>query len=247
MERLQSLYDQLIALIPEEDIDRYLACGCSAGAQYSAMDRRLLIVEKLPKIGDMPHESGCCCDSSHSSNSSHDACGCGHSHSNASPGDNSHAHPHSASAHKEHRPFGGAVNSTDFSGAIPKLCRHLLGISASQWPECIAKTYLYKVAPMAGKPSSALLAQQHDLCGQILSEEIRVFDPTHVLFLTGWSAVWDFDFPIYPLLKGETTEAVGRAENGAHILVSRYAIRDSEDKFVSDIVAAFEALYANEA
>ena len=223
MERLEELYEKLIELVPDDQVDQYMACGCSVGRNYDLMDKRLLVVEKIPKA---PHrdEDGCDC-----------GCGCGEHHDH-----------HGEHHHHHHSPLENSnLNSTDFTEAIGKISRHLLNISPNQWPDSIAKTYLYKVAPMEGKASPELLKRQHDLCRDILLEEIRTYDPTHILFLTGWSSVWDFDLPIYPLLKGEMVEAVGMTDNGAQVLVSRYAIRDSEDKFVADIVSAFRSLDEN--
>lgn len=257
MERLQQLYDELVDLIPEEQIDEYMACGCSVGRDYDLMTRRLLVVEKIPKADEFTVERsascGCGCEDDCESGGKNDCGGCdngsscdcggGHEHDH-----HDHHHDHHDHSHHDHSGFGGgALNSTDFTEAIGKISRHLLNIAPHQWPDSIAKTYLYKIAPIKGKAPSELLARQHDLCRDILLEEIRTYRPTHILFLTGWSGVWDFDFPIYPLLKGEMVEAVGRAENDALILVSRYAIRDSEDKFVADIVSAFRSLEENSA
>lgn len=243
MERLQELYEKLVDLIPEEQIDKYIACGCSVGKNYELMGKRLLVVEKIPKPTEFQYESqcgsqsGCDCDGD-CGDHHHDHHDC-HNHDH-------HDHHHHHHDHNQAGFGNGALNSTDFTEAIGKISRHLLNIAPHQWPDSIAKTYLYKIAPTQGKASADLLSRQHDLCRDILLEEIRTYRPTHILFLTGWSGVWDFDFPVYPLLKGEMVEAVGKTEDGVQILVSRYSIRDSEDKFVADIVSAFQALDSND-
>ena len=233
MERLQELYEELVDLIPEEQIDEYMACGCSVGKNYEMMSKRLLVVEKIPKPAEPQCESQC---------GSQSGCDC-----DGDCGGDHHDHHDHDHAHHNQSGFGnGALNSTDFTEVIGKISRHLLNIAPHQWPDSIAKTYLYKISPAQGKASADLLNRQHDLCRDILLEEIRTYRPTHILFLTGWSGVWDFDFPVYPLLKGEMVEAVGKTEDGAQILVSRYSIRDSEDKFAADIVSAFQALDNND-
>lgn len=226
MEHLQQLYEALVDLIPQEEIHNYLACGCTVGRNYDSMKKRLFVVEKFPKAEDFHIEDP--------SSSCQSECGC-----------ESECHSRQHHSHKNHNHHGfgsGALNSTDFTQAIGKISRHLLNIAPNQWPDSIAKTCLYKIAPIRGKASAQLMSLQRELCRQILMEELRVYRPTHILFLTGWSGVWDFDFPLQPLLKGEMVEAVGQTKDGALMLVSRYAIRDSEDGFAADIISAFQTL-----
>ena len=49
MERLQELYEQLADLIPEDQIDNYMACGCTVGENYDKMEKRLMIIERAPQ------------------------------------------------------------------------------------------------------------------------------------------------------------------------------------------------------
>ena len=137
---------------------------------------------------------------------------------------------------------GVNLNGRDFTGAAAHITHLFAEVPFHKWTDSVARTYLYKVMPKKGRITREMMDKQKQLCEDIIFEEIRAYNPTHVLFLTGWSGVWEFDFPLQPLLKGESVEAVGGFENGAHALVSRYVIRDSEDKFVSDIVAAFRTL-----
>ena len=213
MERLQELYEQLTDLIPEGQIDDYMACGCTVGQNYEAMEKRLLIVERAPQ-----NEPGDDCDPK--------ACAtCGGCSGVGTVAVN-----------------GVNLNGRDFTGAAGRIAHLFVGVPANKWPDAVAKTYLYKIMPKKGRISREMMDKQKKLCEEIIFEEIRAYNPTHVLFLTGWSGIWEFDFPLQPLLKGESVEAVGEVENGAPAIVTRYVIRESEDKFVSDIVTSFQTL-----
>lgn len=216
MERLQELYEQLVDLIPEDQVDNYMACGCTVGENYDAMEKRLMIIERAPQ-----NEPSDDCDPKACSTCS--SCGSCSGIGNASLN-------------------GVNLNGRDFTGAAAHITHLFAEVPFHKWTDSVVRTYLYKVMPKKGRITREMMDKQKKLCEDILFEEIRAYNPTHVLFLTGWSGVWEFDFPLQPLLKGESVEAVGGFENGAYALVSRYVIRDSEDKFVSDIVAAFRTL-----
>lgn len=130
----------------------------------------------------------------------------------------------------------------DFSGVVRHIARHLLPDAKDNWQERIAWTYLYKLAPLKGKPQPFLYEKQKALCGEILRAEIELLRPTHVLFCTGWGSVWDFGFPLSSLLKGEAVEGWGEWENGAKLIVTRYAVRKPEEKFAHDILEKIATL-----
>lgn len=134
------------------------------------------------------------------------------------------------------------ADEKDFSEITARIARSLLGVKEAEWPERVAWTYLYKLAPRKGKPDDVIYRKQKALCEEIIKLELQVLNPTHVLFFTGWSSVWDFDLPLTPLLKGEAVEAWGQTENGAKLIVTRYAVRKPEDKFALDIVEKIKRL-----
>lgn len=130
----------------------------------------------------------------------------------------------------------------DFFGVVRHIARHLLPDAGDDWQDRIAWTYLYKLAPLRGKPDSFLYEKQKALCGEILKAEIELLRPTLVLFFTGWGSVWDFDFPLSSLLKGEAVEGWGEGENGEKLIVTRYAVRKPEEKFAHDILEKIKTL-----
>lgn len=126
---------------------------------------------------------------------------------------------------------------TEFWGPLKHITEHFLGQHDPEWMENVAWTSLYKLTPRDGqKMSRDLMDMQKDLCKEILNAEMDLLDPTHVLFLTGWTGIWDFDLPIVSLLKGETLEGIGESETGALLMVTRSNVRQSEGKFVHDIM-----------
>ena len=55
------------------------------------------------------------------------------------------------------------------------------------WMKNIAWSNLYKVSPKkSGNPSNKMLSLQTSVCADILVSEIRLFNPTHILFMTGY-------------------------------------------------------------
>ena len=58
--------------------------------------------------------------------------------------------------------------------------------SLAIWPSSITWTNLYKLSPAAGgNPSSALIRLQHEICVELLRQEVDDYRPNRVLFLTG--------------------------------------------------------------
>lgn len=130
-----------------------------------------------------------------------------------------------------------SFEDTEFWGPLQHITEHFLGQHSPEWMEHVAWSSLYKLIPRDGsKLSQELMEQQKELCKEIICAELELLDPTHVLFLTGWTGIWDFDLPIASLLKGETLEGVGQTESGALLMVTRSNVRQLEGKFVHDIM-----------
>lgn len=130
----------------------------------------------------------------------------------------------------------------DFFGVAGHIARHLLKDAKDDWQDRIAWTYLYKLAPLRGKPQPFLYEKQKALCDEILKTEIELLRPTHVLLFTGWGSVWDFDLPLSSLLKGEAVEGWGVGEHDEKLIVTRYAVRKPEEKFAHDILEKIKTL-----
>ncbi len=134
-----------------------------------------------------------------------------------------------------------AFEDTEFWGPIQHIAEHFLGKHCGEWTEYLAWSSLYKLTPKSGEPlSRELMEKQKDLCKEIILAELDLLEPTHVLFLTGWSGIWDFDLPISSLLKGETLEGIGTTESGALLMVTRSNVRQLEGKFVHDVMDCIE-------
>ncbi len=62
------------------------------------------------------------------------------------------------------------------------ICDHNL----PSWPSSLTWTILYKLAPAGGgNPSGGLIRLQHDLCIELLRQEILDYQPARLLFLAG--------------------------------------------------------------
>ena len=90
-------------------------------------------------------------------------------------------------------------NKTDYNtkkSAFWRLSKHLseeiIGNNNSVFNKIIW-TNLYKVSKSAGgNPSERLADLQLERCNQILRNEIRIYNPKIIIFLTGWSWAKDF-------------------------------------------------------
>lgn len=134
-----------------------------------------------------------------------------------------------------------AFEDTEFWGPLKHITEHFLGQHNPEWMENVAWTSLYKLTSKDGqKMSRELMDLQKDLCKEIINAEIDLLEPTHVLFLTGWTGIWDFDLPIVSLLKGETLEGIGETDSGALLMVTRSNVRQLEGKFVHDVMECIE-------
>ena len=126
----------------------------------------------------------------------------------------------------------------------------------NRWVDYIAWTNLYKVAPKkTGNPTAAMSKSQLEACKSILEAEIEYFNPTHILFVTGYE--WFEKFkdrfvaPFANVTKNvyrgvnknlSFAETSDTTSNGIKIVVAcRPEYRD-EDLYVQDITQAFTNL-----
>lgn len=68
------------------------------------------------------------------------------------------------------------------------LCSNLdiADTSKPNWPSHIVWSNLFKVSPAAGgNPNAALRKVQRSICTALLSKEIEIYQPKHLIFLTG--------------------------------------------------------------
>jgi hypothetical protein len=119
------------------------------------------------------------------------------------------------------------------------------GADDALWSSRLAWTNLYKVSPGAGwGPGAALQLAQRRSAIELLNLEVEQFAPKRVLALTG---VW-----IGPFLDGlglnltprsGLVERVGKKGDCAWV-VAKHPMAKPEDRFVSDVLAAFADLGA---
>ena len=111
-------------------------------------------------------------------------------------------------------PNGYRCNRSPFWRVISCIAHHFY---PENWPEHIAWTNLYKVAPKEeeGNPSGYVRAIQFKACDAILDKEIELLSPKYIVFLTGnWANV----FSIYKTLQ----------ENGQNLLSEKWGKYISE-------------------
>lgn len=122
------------------------------------------------------------------------------------------------------------------------------------WMKNIAWSNLYKVSPKkSGNPSKRMRSLQVEVCADILVSEIRLFNPTHILFMTGFDWFSPFETRFSRCIRRGKNYLRGKYKNDVYaegtawfdsipVVVScRPEFRDKQ-LFVNDIVQAFNGL-----
>ncbi len=87
------------------------------------------------------------------------------------------------------------------------------------WLENIAWSNLYKLSPAAGNPSEKSKTLQNEICREILKEEVRALQPTHIVMMTGWEG-WAKNFQdCFDVLHVTGQKNVSRGDNKNEIYV----------------------------
>jgi hypothetical protein len=74
-----------------------------------------------------------------------------------------------------------------FWRVISSVSQSMLGRS-DQWPSRLIWSNLYKVAPhITGNPWTGLMNTQQEACERHLVEEVHLWKPKRILFITGWN------------------------------------------------------------
>ena len=104
--------------------------------------------------------------------------------------------------------------------------------SSTDWASRLAWSNLYKVAPPAGNPSEAVCSAQQAGCIELLREELCVFQPQRLLFLTGlWATPFLRALPwVQREDRGTTTNVhlIGTIGN-AQVVVATHPMTRAED------------------
>lgn len=121
----------------------------------------------------------------------------------------------------------------------------------NRWFENIVWSNLYKIAPsIGGNPDEKLKRLQFESSAKLLNQEISYFQPTHILFLTGYKEWFEpfntkcFDNKITVEKRG-VVEAAGVKRTNTYtsrIVVAERPERRNKSKYISDVVSVFQAL-----
>lgn len=117
------------------------------------------------------------------------------------------------------------------------------------WMNNIAWTNLYKLAPVEkGNPSAAMKEKQSSACVEILHEEIKLLNPTHILIMSGYDWFRPFEGIFQNVIESEEKNHIsGRQKNQVYVegvgdyndipvvITCRPELR-SKDKFVEQTV-----------
>ena len=149
------------------------------------------------------------------------------------------------------------LSRSPFWRTIERIWCSLSGSNDYRFFDHIAWSNLYKIAPKdTGNPTTTMCKKQFAACRDILDAEIRAYNPTHILFITGydwWYADPTCDFSTLfinnkrigsnnqdPSIYAEgTAEYAFDGENIPVVIVCRPETRD-EEAFTTDVLAAFK-------
>ena len=113
------------------------------------------------------------------------------------------------------------------------------------WSSQLAWTNLYKVSPGAGwNPGADLQRAQRRSAIELLNLEVEEFAPRRVLALTGgWIGPFSDGLGLNLTARSGLVEGVGKEGDCAWV-VAKHPMMKPEDRFVSDVLAAFADLGA---
>ena len=147
------------------------------------------------------------------------------------------------------------INKSSFFRCTRKILQKMKPVTATtdRWFEHMVWSNLYLIAPLhAGNAEGKLQDIQLDTCKKLLCEQIRVYAPTHILFITDWEYWFDRFTDIFPAVNktgnSATDNVVGFGSyNNAKVVVSvrpdrTRPNRPNEDQFVDDIVRCFAGI-----
>ena len=131
---------------------------------------------------------------------------------------------------------------------------HHLSLPAADWYEDVAWANLYWAAPAdGGNPCTSLCAAQQDVCHQLLTAQIALLNPTHIVFITDWdwfrdscpvSAPSDCAFADVQRVSTDdgVVVAAGTIGTSKAIVTRRPEFRISDKDFTAAVLNAFNTL-----
>jgi hypothetical protein len=137
------------------------------------------------------------------------------------------------------------------SSAFWRVLRRILandtspGLDDARWSSRLVWTNLYKVSPAAGwNPGGNLQRAQRRSAIQLLNLEIEELAPRRVLALTGgWIGPFSDGLGLNLAARSGLVEAVGMKGDCAWV-VAKHPMTKPEDRFVGEVLTAFDGLGA---
>lgn len=124
-------------------------------------------------------------------------------------------------------------------------------VDSPEWPSHLVWSNLYKVAPAdGGNPSNVLCSLQVEGCCSLLQEELRVYKPKRLLFLTGfgWAQPFLENFGSVKTVDStyQYVEAIGKSiiegDETISIVVASHPQGKSESLWIQEVVDAFKVI-----
>ena len=130
----------------------------------------------------------------------------------------------------------------------------LSGKKENDWYENIVWYNLYPIAPqIEGNPSEGFRKGMAGISAELLEEYIRKFNPTHILFATGWDWFKDifinliranselFSGILVEQSKGSLVDAKGICE-GRKVVVAKHPERKRKEDYINQTLNAFTSI-----
>lgn len=93
---------------------------------------------------------------------------------------------------KDAEASGYLLSRSAFWRVSKQIWERLTGRIAPNWIDYIAWSNLYKISNTEGNPSTTMCRAQFECCKELLENEIRIYEPTHIIFVTDYP-VWFAD------------------------------------------------------
>jgi hypothetical protein len=139
------------------------------------------------------------------------------------------------------------MKRSQFWRVTKEILSKLKNTEPEDWASYLVWSELYKIASSeGGNPSAKLLNAQWENCKRVLSEEIKFYEPTRILFLTGYDWFEDFEgievFKDLGFTKVETksslVEWAGYNEN-IKVVVAKHPQGKDETEYVKQVIEYF--------
>lgn len=128
------------------------------------------------------------------------------------------------------------LSKSPFWRVIERVWRGLSGSDDFRFVDHIAWSNLYKIAPKkSGNPTTTMCKKQFAACKEILQAEIDLYNPTHILFITGYD--WWYADPICDFSAlFENNKRIGSNNEDSSIYVEGLSQYKLGDKLIPAVI-----------